>query len=103
MGALEHDFAAMPPNAYLKMLLSLAVTSALHEKEKAYRRKGTYILQFLDVKKAHFWAKAERTLYVEFPWEYIKAHGLSGDVVGRLLRTLYGMRDAAALGEASCN
>ena len=72
------------------------MTTVLPEKEKVHRRKGTYILQFLDVKKAHFWALAERTLFVELPAEYVQAHGLSGDVVGRLRRTMYGMRDAAA-------
>ena len=49
-GTLEHYFAAMPPLAALKLLLSLAVTTVLPEKEAVYRRKGNYILQFLDVK-----------------------------------------------------
>jgi hypothetical protein len=56
-------------------------------------------MQFLDVKKAHFWAMVERILHIELPWEYKQLHGLKGDVVGHLLRTMRGMRDAASLWE----
>ena len=98
-GTLEASFAAMPPLLALKLLLSLACTTNLPMKEQTYSKRGRYCIQFIDVKKAHFWAKAERTLYVELPEEYKKYHGISGDVVGLLNRSMYGMRDAASLWE----
>ena len=53
-GSVEQYFAAMPPLASLKMLLSIAVTAVLPGKEVVYAKKGQYVLQFLDVKTAHF-------------------------------------------------
>ena len=47
----------------------------------------------LDAKKAHLHAKAERALYVELPEE-------AGGGYAKLVRSLYGMRDAPALWEA---
>eukprot|EP00959_Pyramimonas_sp_CCMP1952_P457952 9475807-Pyramimonas_sp.AAC.1 len=98
-GSVEQYFAAMPPLASLKMLLSIAVTTVLPRKEVVYAKKGQYVLQFLDVKKAHFWAMAERLLFVELPEEYKRKRGITGDMVGKLLRSMYGMRDAASLWE----
>ena len=96
---MEAYFAAMPPLLALKLILSLACTTNLPVREQTYSKRGRYCIQFIDVKKAHFWAKAERTLYVELPQEYKHYHGLSGDVVGVLNRSMYGMRDAASLWE----
>ena len=99
-GTVEHYFAAMPPLAAFKLLLSLSVTSQFPTEKETYHRRGSrYVLGFLDVKKAHFWALAERVLFVELPEEYKRKHGITGDMVGRLLRSMYGMRDAAALWE----
>ena len=50
-------------------------------------------LMVLDAKKAHLHAKAERDLYVELPAE-------AGGGYARLIRSLYGTRDAPALWEA---
>ena len=61
-GTLEAYFAAMPPLLALKLLLSLACTTNLPVREQTYSKRGRYCIQFIDVKKAHFWAKAERTL-----------------------------------------
>ena len=47
-------------------------------------------LSFVDVKRAHFYGKATRTVFVELPTE--AGHGKSK--VGRLLRSMYGCRDA---------
>ena len=98
-GTIEQFFAGTPTLSSLKFLLSLAVTVHLPEIEQAKRGKARYLLQFIDVKKAHFWAMAERELYVELPVEYRELHKLQGDVVGRLKRSMYGMRDAAQLWE----
>ena len=64
-GSLEHYFAATPPLSSLKLLLSIAVTAVLPRREAIYAKKGACVIQFLDVKKAHFWATAERVLFVE--------------------------------------
>jgi hypothetical protein len=89
----------MPPLAALKLMFSLAVTVILPAIAKIYAKKTRYVMQFLDVKKAHVWAMAERILRIELPWECKQLHGLKGDMVGRLLRTMCGMRDAASLWE----
>ena len=49
------------------------------------------LLGFLDVKHAHFYSDATRELYVELPAEAKKP---GEDVVGRLLKSLYGTRGA---------
>jgi hypothetical protein len=98
-GTAQQYFAAMPPLAALRLFFSLAVTVILPTIAKIYAKKTRCVMQFLDVKKAHFWAMAERILRVELPWEYKQLHGLKGDMVGRLLRTMCGMRDAASLWE----
>ena len=49
------------------------------------------LLDFLDVKRAHFSSEATRKIYVELPPEG-KTES-DGDVVGRLKRSLYGTRD----------
>ena len=85
---LAHElFSAMPPWEMVKALLSLLVTDGLHEQELE--------LGVFDISRAHFMAKATRELYVEVPAEDKTAE--EGDVVGRLLRGMYGFRDA------SCN
>ena len=63
--SLEQYFAAMPPLSSLKLLLSIACTARLPRTEVVYKCRGTLVLQFIDVKKAHFWALAQRELYVE--------------------------------------
>ena len=50
-------------------------------------------LMILDAKKAHLHAQAERDLYIQLPAE-------AGGGYARLLRSLYGTRDAPALWEA---
>ena len=88
----DEFFAAMPSLAALKLLLTIAVSDSL-PLEKGKRRKSKQsFLGFLDVKRAHFYSKATRELYVEIPSEGKKPE--DGDVVGRLVRSLYGTRDA---------
>ena len=50
-------------------------------------------MMVLDAKKAHLHAAAERELFIELPPE-------AGGGYARLLRSLYGARDAPALWEA---
>ena len=51
------------------------------------------MISFIDVKRAHFVSKAVRELYVELPPE-MRQEGR--DLVGKLIKSLYGTRDAAA-------
>jgi len=84
-------FAAMPPLAALRMLLVLMVTSTLLDLDgNAIFRQDPYVLSFVDVKRAHFCAVATRDIYVELPPEL----GLGPAKVARLLKSLYGCRDA---------
>ena len=50
-------------------------------------------LMINDVRRAYFYAKATRELYVELPSEDVES--ARGDIVGRLRLCLYGTRDAA--------
>jgi hypothetical protein len=72
-------FAATPPLEALKTLFSLAVAS-----------QGKRQIGFIDIKKAHLYAKATRDVFIELP---------PGDCMegmcGKLNYTLYGTRDAA--------
>jgi hypothetical protein len=52
-GAVQQYFAAMPPLAALKLMFSLAVTVILPAIARIYAKKTRYVMQFLDVKKAH--------------------------------------------------
>ena len=79
-------FAATPPLEALRVLLS---DLASREGEGGEEVK----LMVLDAKKAHLHAAAERELYVVLPAE-------AGGGCARLLRALYGTRDAPALWEA---
>ena len=83
----------MPSLSASKMLVTIAVTFQLpHAGEavkEAYAKRR--FLVFLDVKRAHFYLDATRELYVELPLEATKP---GEDVVGKLLKSLYGTRDA---------
>ena len=89
----DEFFAAMPSLSALKMLVTIAVTFQLPHAgtavKEAYAKRR--LLGFLDVKRAHFYSDATRELYVELPAEAKKP---GEDVVGKLLKSLYGTRDA---------
>ena len=90
-GSLQEYFAAMPPLAALRLLVAFAVSAWLPDssgKRKFPRER--YVLSFVDVKRAHFCSEATREVYVELPWEA----GAPEGKVGRLLRSMYGCRDA---------
>ena len=88
----DEFFAAMPSLAALKLLLTIAVSDSLPLEKGERRTSKQSFLGFLDVKRAHFYSKATRELYVEIPSEGKRPE--DGDVVGKLVRSLYGTRDA---------
>ena len=94
-GALVADFfAAMPPLSSFKLLLTLAMTDRFYGADGTLRpRTEPWYIMFIDVKRAHFVAEATRDLYVELPSEIRKP---GEDKVGKLLKSLYGTRDAAS-------
>ena len=82
----ESFYAATPPLEAKRILFS----------EFASRSKSEEIkISFVDVKKAYFYGIPERTLYVRLPPEL----GLGKEVVGKLIRCMYGTRDAGAIWE----
>ncbi len=74
----EEFFAATPPIESLRMILSLAA-------EKNERQ-----VFLVDISRAHFNAPIGREVFVELPSEA----GLARGVVGRLVKCIYGTRDA---------
>jgi len=80
-------FASTPPLEALRLLVSHVATG------RRGRRGGRKIM-VLDAKKAHPPAFAEREIYIELPPERRRP-----GYCGRLLRCLYGTRDAPALWE----
>ena len=81
-------FAATPPLEAKKLLFSMAVAAGIGY-EGGLREKGKK-LDFIDVRRAYFHAKARRPVYVQLP-EEDKEEGQCG----RLNKALYGTRDAA--------
>ena len=79
-------FAATPPLEALRLLLSDMMSGPASGAEETK-------LMVLDAKKAHLHAWAERDLFIELPAE-------AGGGFARLVRSLYGTRDAPALWEA---
>ena len=88
MDKREDLFAATPPLEAKKMLFSLAVTDC---KSRARPLK----LDFIDVRRAYFHAKAKRDVYVELPEEDHEEW-----LCGKLVKSMYGTRDAAMNWEA---
>ena len=79
-------YAATPPLEAKRLLFS----------EFASRCKNEDLqISFVDVCKAYFYGVPERTIYVRLPPEV----GLGKQVVGKLVRCMYGTRDAGAIWE----
>ena len=89
--AHSHDesfYAATPPLESKRMLFSQWATEG--------RRGGKLLkISFIDVRKAYFNGIPTRNLYVRLPTEL----GLPRDTVGKLVRCMYGTRDAGAIWE----
>ena len=79
-------FAATPPPDSFRFLVSLCATDINPRPSERLR------LSFLDVSRAHFWAKASRLVHIELPPEDAQC----GTHVGQLLRSMYGLRTAAS-------
>ena len=90
---IAHDkdtamFAATPPLEAHQLLYSLAATEGVGYFEGD--REGVMCLMCVDIKRAFFNANARRAVYVVLPPEDAKE-----GMCGRLLKSLYGTRDAA--------
>ena len=83
----EDLFAATPPLEAKKLLFILAVTAGVGWH---YGKKKQMKLDFIDVRRAYWCAKARREVYVDVPPEM----GLTGKCA-RLKKSMYGTRDAA--------
>ena len=84
----EDFFAATPPLEALRFLISRTASGRSHG-------KGGRKLLVIDARKAHLHAASERDLFVHLPPEEKRA-----GYCARLLRCLYGTRDAPARWEA---
>ena len=82
-------FAATPPLEAKKSLFSMAITQFARGRAKSM--KGTQKLLFIDVRRAYVYAPARRPVYVTLPDEDAEE-----GMCGRLNRSMYGTRDAAA-------
>lgn len=83
-------FAATPPLEGLRLLLSEAAT--IDEGPKAEEK----VVMINDVARAFFEALATRDICVELPDEGMTEDDKKNDMVGKLMLSLYGTRDAAA-------
>ena len=84
-GNLEAIFAATTPLEANKALLSLAVTEGI-----GYCDGWHYKLDFIDIKRAYFYAPSKTNVYIKLPYED-RAEGLCG----KLNKSMYGTRDAS--------
>ena len=84
----EDSFVATPPLEAKKILLALAVTQGVGF-NKGRRHMGMK-LDFVDVRRAYFHAKARRDIYVALP-----AEDATDGMCGTLKKAIYGTRDAA--------
>ena len=90
-------FAATPPLEALRLLLSWAATnpntgSAAGVGDRSVEKS----VMIADVSRAFFEAPAKRDVCVELPAEALEGEEKPEDVVGKLLASLYGTRDASA-------
>ena len=83
-------FAATPPLEALKVLISEASTGRHGE------RVEEKVIMINDVARAFFEAPVRRKICVELPEEDKSAKDRAGDMVGLLVQSLYGTRDAAS-------
>ena len=85
---LHHDdsfYAATPPLEAKRMIFSEWAST-----QDVYRQ-----LSFIYVKKAYFYGVPDRNLYIRFPPEL----GMPKNMVGKLVRCMYGTRDAGSIWE----
>ena len=87
-GKMEGIFAATPPLEAKKCLLSMAMTEGIGYK-RGHKPRGMK-LDFIDVRRAYFYAEAARNIYIDLPEEDYEE-----GKVGKLRKSMYGTRDAA--------
>ena len=89
-------FAATPPLESLKALLGAFVSDVYdqHGKWRDQECDQRMGIMLIDIKRAHFYAAAQRQLFVDLPPEDPQ-HG-DPDACGELLQSLYGTRDASS-------
>ena len=85
------SFSAMPPLESLKLLFSLMTTLKVSKKNRKPLK-----LRLIDISRAHFYGRAQREVYVTLP-EGDQEDGM----IGLLLRSMYGTRDAANIWQQS--
>ncbi len=90
---MQGTFAATPPLESLRYVLHWIATI-----RRRNRLKVRIKMLVLDVSRAHFHAPSVRELYIDLPEE-----DHTPGMIGRLLRTIYGTRDAANQWDAFFN
>ena len=83
---LEDTFAGTPPWEGTKFIISKAMTQQRGKRGEWLKKK----ILILDISRAHFHPECRRELFIKLPIE------AGGTGYGRLLRCMYGTRDAAA-------
>ena len=87
-GPTDAFYAATPPLEAKRMLFSQWATER--------KRQGRHLkISCVDIRKAYFNGKPKRNLYVRLPPEL----GLPKGTLGKLMRCMYGTRDAGAIWE----
>ena len=81
-------FAATPPLEAKKLLMSLAMTEGVGY-ERGKEQSGMRI-DFIDARRAYFYAASDREVYVELPEEDYEE-----GMCGKLAKSMYVARDAA--------
>ena len=84
----EDLFAATPPLEAKKILFSMAATEGIGY-QPGCKNQGLK-LEFIDVRRAYFHAKARRKVYIEL----LEEDNQPG-MCGKLNKAMYGTRDAA--------
>ena len=82
----EAIFSATPPLESLRILMSFL-------SQPVDDPSDPYCMTLADVSRAHFYARAEREVYIQLPPEDPRSG--DRDTCGRLLKTMYGTLDAA--------
>ena len=78
-------FAATPPLESLKMICAICGSNQ--------KRRGPFKIMTVGVRRAYFYAKAQRSVFIEIPEEDREPR--DEKMVGKLSLSLYGTRDAA--------
>ena len=78
-------FAATPPLEALRLVLSILAST---------RKQQHWKLDSIDIKRAYFHAKEQRDMYVRLPAGYHQ-----DGMCGKLIKAMYGTRDAASIWE----